>query len=171
MKQLRIAITGPESSGKTSFAQQLALLINGTFIPEYAREYLLNLNRVYNQTDLDNIAKGQLKLWEENRHEPIVICDTEMLVMHIWSEVSYKNTSSTILQLLDNQQFDHYFLCSPDIPWEEDPLREHPEMRDELFEYYLQKLIERNVPFTILQGSMENRTVAALKAISHLIPE
>lgn len=159
---MRIAVTGPESSGKTTFAVALAKALGGTFVPEFAREYLLTLQRNYTQDDLNIIAKGQLKSWDANAHNSILVSDTEMLVMHVWSEVSYQNTSSYILKSLGSQTFDHYFLCSPDIPWEEDPLREHPEMREELFELYLEKLEELDFPYTIISGDENKRLEKAL---------
>lgn len=162
---MRIAITGPESSGKTTLAMALAEALGGVFIPEFAREYLLQLNSPYKQEDLDIIAKGQLKQWKASSEKPLVVCDTEMLVMHVWSEVSYQNTSSFILKSLGSQTFEHYFLCAPDIPWEEDPLREHPEMRKELFEIYLAKLKELDFPFSIISGDKEHRLKMALEVL------
>jgi len=159
---MRIAVTGPESSGKTTFAMALSKNLRGTFIPEFAREYLLNLEGNYTQNDLDKIAKGQLESWNANGEKSIIISDTEMLVMHVWSEVSYQNTSSFILKSLGSQTFDHYFLCAPDIPWQEDPLREHPEMREELFEIYLAKLEELDFPYTIISGDENERLEKAL---------
>lgn len=162
---MRIAITGPESTGKTTLAMALANALGGVFIPEFAREYLLQLNSAYTQKDLDIIAKGQLKLWNASNEKSIIVSDTEMLVMHVWSEVSYQNTSSFILKSLGKQSFDHYFLCAPDIPWEEDPLREHPEMREELFEIYLSKLEELDFPFSIISGDEEYRLKNALEVL------
>jgi len=159
---MKIAITGPESSGKTTFANALAKKLEGTFIPEFAREYLGALSREYTQDDLDRIATGQIQYWYANAEKPILVCDTEMLVMHIWSEVRFNSTSNFILEALEKQSFDHYFLCSPDIPWEEDPLREHPEMRFQLFDIYLEKLEVLNLPFTILNGTESERLEKAL---------
>lgn len=165
---MRIAITGPESSGKTTIALALAEQLNGTCVVEFAREYLLKLNREYNQQDLDLIAKGQVKSWDASAENSIIVSDTEMLVMHVWSEVKFKTTSDYILKALGKQRFHHYFLCAPDIPWEEDPLREHPEMREELFNLYLEKLEELEVPFTILKGDNEMRMKTAMEVLGEL---
>ena len=163
---IRIAITGPESSGKTTLAEQLALRTNGTWIPEYAREFLEQLNRPYTQDDLDTIANGQLLAWKNAPVSTLQFCDTEMTVMKVWSDFKFGSCSSFILDALNQQTFDHYFLCQPDLEWEEDPLREHPEQREELFELYLAELKERNLPFTIIGGSQEGRLVKCLKVLS-----
>jgi NadR type nicotinamide-nucleotide adenylyltransferase len=163
---IRIAITGPESSGKTTLAEQLALQTNGTWIPEFAREFLEKLNRPYTQYDLDTIAKGQLLAWENAPVSSLQICDTDMTVMKVWSDFKFGTCSSFILEALNQQTFDHYFLCQPDIEWEEDTLREHPEQRVELFELYLAELKVRNLSFTVIGGSLEERLVKCLKVLS-----
>jgi NadR type nicotinamide-nucleotide adenylyltransferase len=163
---IRIGITGPESSGKTTLAEQLALQTNGTWIPEIAREFLEQLNRKYTQDDLDTIAKGQIESWEKSSESKIQFCDTDMLVMKVWSDFKFGTCSSFILEALNQQTFDHYFLCQPDIEWEEDPLREHPEKREELFELYLAELKVRNLSFTVIGGSLEERLAKCFKVLS-----
>jgi NadR type nicotinamide-nucleotide adenylyltransferase len=165
---IRVAITGPESSGKTSLAQALASELNGKWIPEFAREYLLRKNGCYEEVDLVNIASGQLEAWKAVALQGIVICDTEMIVMKVWSQVKYGRVDPFILEALDEQYFDHYFLCRPDIPWEEDPLREHPEQREQLFEIYLQELKDRKLPFTIIEGNMDQRLKDCLYKIGEI---
>ena len=59
-KLIRIAITGPESTGKTNLAEALALHYNTVWVPEYAREYIANLNRKYTLNDILTIAKRQV---------------------------------------------------------------------------------------------------------------
>jgi nicotinamide riboside kinase len=151
----RFAFTGPESCGKTTIAKQFATQIEGSYVQEYAREYLEARNGEYSAEDLVHIAKGQSIRWEET--PGILVADTEMLVLNIWSEVRFGRIDSFIQDALATQRFDHYFLCFPDIPWEPDPLREHPEQRHELFELYLEKLVVLNFPFTVLKGSVEER--------------
>ena len=152
---IRIALTGPESSGKTTFAELLANKLGCSYVPEYARTYLSNLNRDYQQEDLDDILKGQLKEWNDLSNEPIAIYDTEILVLKIWSEFKYGNCSKLILDELSKQQIDFYLLCAPDIPYEEDELRENPNDRHILFDLYLENLKRMNVNYQIIEGDRE----------------
>lgn len=162
----RYAITGPESSGKTTLTFALAKQYNCSFTPEFAREFLMAQKGIYSKEDLDLIAKGQLELWGKHSNKPLLFCDTEMLVLKIWSEFKYDSCSKFISEALDQQQFDHYFLCRPDIPWIEDPLREHPEQREELFILYEKELQKRNLPYTIVEGDLENRLKICNEIIS-----
>lgn len=165
---IKIAITGPESSGKTSLAKDLANYYKTDWIPEYARTYLLKNGLNYSKEDLDKIAIGQVELWKNAKTKDILFYDTEMLVMKIWSEVKYKTVSETIKNLLKEQKFDFYLLCSPDIPWKEDPLRENSSNRDELFELYLKELKTNNLPFDIIKGDRLERLSNTIKIIGEL---
>ena len=65
---MKIVITGPESSGKTTLLNKINNKWNFTIIPEYARIYIDKLNRPYNYDDILEIAKGQIAL-ENNLNE------------------------------------------------------------------------------------------------------
>jgi nicotinamide riboside kinase len=149
---LRIAFTGPESSGKTTLALWLSSFSGLPYIDEYARTYLAEKSN-YEQEDLDQMAIKQTELWPNAGF----IADTEMHVFQIWSQVKYMEVSPVITSLLNAQRFDHYFLCAPDIPWEADPLRENPHNRQELFELYQKELQQYGRPFTILTGDQKMR--------------
>ena len=56
-----ITIVGAESSGKTTLASQLREHFDCPWVPEYAREYLISLGRIYNESDLEIIADRQFK--------------------------------------------------------------------------------------------------------------
>jgi nicotinamide riboside kinase len=162
----RIAFTGPESSGKSTLAKWVAEQFGCPWVTEVARDYLTERNGEYEQADLDVMANQQVEKWDLLRDEPFVVYDTEMTVFEIWSQVKYGEVSSEINALSSNQHIDHYFLCSPDIPWEEDPLRENPTDRDALFVLYKQSLIQKNVSFTVLSGSLKQRQQCILDVLT-----
>ncbi|TNF46008.1 MAG: ATPase [Bacteroidetes bacterium] len=162
---IRIAITGPESSGKTTLSEALSKTLNGLLVPEFARTYLMDLGRDYYENDLLIIARNQFKSNSQPTNLPYLIADTEMTVLKIWSEVKYGTCAAEIMYLFEQQQFDHYFLSFPDIPWEDDPLREHPEMREELFHLYQSELESRQLPYTIISGDLEQRIDLCLKTL------
>jgi len=164
----RIAITGPECSGKSTIALALASNFQTNWIPEAARSYLEKLGRPYVQEDLDTIARRQQLMIDGARNRDVLITDTEMLVLKIWSEVKYGSVSGFIESLWRNQDFDLYLLCAPDIPYEEDPLRENPDNRNELFELYKAELEKSNRNFIVLSGNLESRLQSAIEKIKSL---
>ncbi len=62
-----ITIVGAESSGKSTLARQMAAYFGCTWVPEYAREYLGNLNRPYDAHDLEVIAGRQMEIIEKEK--------------------------------------------------------------------------------------------------------
>jgi nicotinamide riboside kinase len=165
---MQIAITGPESSGKTTLASSLAKRLEYRYIPEFARHFLEKLNRSYTFSDLDIIAKGQIKLWKKSKTK-CFISDTELLVIYIWSIYKYGKVSDFIEKALDDQflreKFQIYFVCSPNIPWENDPLRENANERPLILELYIKEFKKRNLDFVLLEGSPEERIDKALSTI------
>ncbi|UKN03577.1 ATP-binding protein [Paracrocinitomix mangrovi] len=164
----RIAITGAECSGKTTLTEQLARHYGVKWVAEYARTFLDQTDGNYSQTDLDKIAEGQLRATCALNGTDLLLSDTEMLVMKVWSEYKYGSCSPYIEQLWEEQEFDLYLLCKPDIPYEDDGLRENPNDRDELFEKYLTELADSGRRFIIIEGDHNQRLNQAIKAIDNL---
>lgn len=166
----KIAIVGPECTGKSDLAQFLAEHYKTVWVPEYARSYIDNLVRPYNQDDLTVIAHGQHRIEEEwlSEANDFLFCDTTLLVIKVWSEFKYGNCKPEILELLKNSVYDLHLLTYIDIPWVYDPQREHPEEREELYEIYLKEIKAMNVPFVEIRGEQEQRRKTAIDAISRL---
>lgn len=164
---IRIAITGPESTGKSVLTQQLAEFFSTSWVPEYAREYIGSLDRPYVQDDILEIAKGQIrneKLFQQ-KASGIFFCDTELIVTKIWSEVRFGSCDPWILKQIEMNRYDLYLLCDIDLPWQDDPQREHPHMRKELLNLYINELEERNLPFSLVNGFYGKRLENAISAI------
>ena len=161
---LKIIVTGPESSGKTTLCKALSKHFNLPFSKEYAREYLDSLNRDCNQADLLKIAKGQLEV--ENK---IQLLDTDLITLKIWSEYKYGSCDNWILTQIKKQKSENrkYLLCKPDIPWEADPQRENQNNRGELFEIYKKEIDSLRHDYFIVGG--ENRINNSISKIASLI--
>ena len=165
---LRIAITGPESSGKTTLCRLLSEHFKVPFIYEYARTYLENKSGVYKQSDLDFIAKEHLKNILSSSHT-VSISDTDFSVLEIWSEYKFKKSSELIKELASQDLFDLHILCRPDIPWVADELRENEHSRYYLFELYKASLTRHRKNFIEVDGSLENRIKKSVQYIEELI--
>ena len=161
---LKIIVTGPESSGKTTLCKALSKHFNLPFSKEYAREYLDTLNRDYNQDDLLRIAEGQLQ--SENG---IQLLDTDLITLKIWSEYKYGSCDKWILNQIEKQKSEnrYYLLCKPDIPWQADNQRKNPNDRKKLFEIYKKEIESLGHDYFIVEG--EHRTENSISKISPLI--
>jgi nicotinamide riboside kinase len=166
---LKIILTGPESSGKTTLAKLLADTLDTNLVPEFSRPYLEFLGRPYHYDDLNTILKGQSnwELWHAQQcTKQVMVCDTDWTVIRIWEQFRYGTVLFTQNQVIEPHT--HYFLCAPDMPWQPDPLRENPAERALLFEMYLHLLTALQANFTILQGNELQRLAVALEIIQKL---
>lgn len=150
-------------------AERLAGHFNTAWVPEYAREYIDNLARPYNEEDILEIARGQMEREERMAvaSGKALFCDTELIVTKIWSEVKYGRCHPWILEQIEKHRYDLYLLCYIDIPWESDPQREHPHMRERLFTLYYEELLERKFPFVVIKGLGEERLLNAVRQIGN----
>jgi len=169
----RIAITGPESTGKSWLSKRLADYFDTVWVEEYAREYLETNGADYHYEDIVKIAKGQ-KAREDaliNKANKLLFSDTEPLVTKIWSEVVFNKCDPWIENEIATHPYDLYLLCYPDLPWEFDPLRENPDNRLELFELYLKELSTRGYNFKIVKGVGEERFEKAVRFVKEMIDD
>jgi nicotinamide riboside kinase len=159
----KIVITGPESSGKTTLATQLAARLNTIHVPEFARTYLTWLGRPYQNSDLTAIFNGQIawEHWYASKANEYLICDTDWTVMDIWR----RDRGLTGVPVSQQSPWHLAVLCTPDFDWQPDPLREHPTQRWDFFQRYQQLLEQQGWPFLIVAGSVQLRLQTIIESI------
>jgi NadR type nicotinamide-nucleotide adenylyltransferase len=167
----KVCVTGPECTGKSDLSKHLAEHFKTTCVPEYARGYLNKLNHPYQQADLTKIAHGQLRLEDEwlNDSSRVLICDTNLLTIKIWSEFKFGNCDPEIINRMNSRSYHLYLLCNIDLPWEEDPQREHPDKREQLWTIYKNEVTRTGVPFVEISGDRTVRIAKAVEAINALL--
>ena len=169
----KIVVLGPESTGKSTLCASLAEHFHCSWVPEFARRYLLELGRPYNYDDLLIIARGQLKAEDEMARETEEKClfiDTDMYVMKVWCEFVFGKCHSFILDQIVERKYDLYLLCNTDLPWVKDELREYPDLenRNKLFRIYKDLMINQHVPWVEIKGRDDERLQQAISAVNHL---
>lgn len=170
----KIVVIGPESTGKSTLCDQLALHFNTSWCPEFAREYLLTHGSSYTFDDLLTIAKGQLSLEETTTSaakNDLVFIDTDMYVMKVWCEFVFYRCHTWILDQIVQRKYDLYLLCNIDLPWQRDELREYPDLlsRKKLYHMYKDIMINQSVPWIDISGAESERFNKALMGINHFI--
>ena len=167
-KPIQIAITGPESTGKSQLASGLANYFGGNFVKEYAREYMNKLSGAYTRKDILTIARQQLGIMEAgltSSKRGYLFYDTEFTVLRIWSEYKYGECDPWIVDRQQDQAFDLYLLAGIDLPWQPDPQREHPDNRQELFDLYEKELLRQGWDYEIVTGRGKERLENAIRFI------
>ncbi len=175
-KVVKVALFGPESTGKTTLSRHLARYYNSVWCPEYAREYLQdkwdNERKVCEEKDLLPIAAGQIESENElaKKATDVLICDTDLLETMVYYELYYEGRCDDLLrEAALNNQYDMYFLTYIDVPWEYDVLRDCPDKREEMFDYFKQTLEKYNRPYVLLKGGKKERLEQAVAVIDKLI--
>jgi NadR type nicotinamide-nucleotide adenylyltransferase len=163
---------GPESTGKSTLAEKLAQHYSEPWVPEVAREYLEQLDLPYGYDDLLQIGRQQMQLEDEmaGGAKNHLFCDTDLRVIQVWSQHRYGKVDPWVLEEIARRTYDLILLCAPDLPWQEDPLREHPEleMRQHFFEIYQQLTQASGFPWVLISGETAERLSTAIEAVDSL---
>jgi nicotinamide riboside kinase len=171
---IKIAMFGPESTGKTTLAIQLAEYYKTVWVPEFARDYLQEKwdkkHLICDSNDMLPIAYGQTKLENEKLAvaNKYLFCDTNLMVTKVFSEVYYGYCEPELDEAAQEHEYDLFFLTDIDVPWEKDDLRDKPEGRKLVFEVFKKSLIDNKKPFITLSGDKGLRLEKAIAIIENL---
>lgn len=167
----KVSITGPESTGKTWLTAQLAAHYQTTCVPEFARGFLASRHNKYTESDLLIIGKAQLhdELTKEVSANRLLFCDTDLLVLKVWSDFVFKRCDPWLEQMLNEHQYHLYLLCNPELPWQPDPLRTNPKDRELLFNMYVKELESRKLNYRIVAGDGMQRLKNAITFVDELL--
>jgi NadR type nicotinamide-nucleotide adenylyltransferase len=165
----KIAIVGPESTGKSTMSAYLADHYQTVWVPEFARGYCEKLTEPPTWQDEINMFHGQIALEEEYllKANKLLICDTTFITVKIWSDYTFSRSPQEVLDELPKHPYDLYLLLSIDLPWEEDPLRDFPHMREHFMKVWYKELDALDANYALITGTGQNRydnAVAALDA-------
>ncbi|HPH73377.1 MAG TPA: ATP-binding protein [Paludibacteraceae bacterium] len=165
-----IVITGPESTGKTTLAKELAAHFGADWIPEYARTYIETLGRPYTYDDVEKIALKQKEQFDAalNAKGNYVFFDTYLFITHVWFLHVYQREPVWIKSALKECQADLFLLCRPNIPWEYDPIRENPNNRDFFYDWYKRELLHYGKKIIEIDRLGKQRTEQAIAAVNLL---
>jgi len=167
----KIAVVGPESTGKSTITQQLARHYRTAWVAEYARYYCAALTEPCTLQDEINMFHGQVALEESvlaTAEKDFIFCDTTFLTVKIWSDEMMGETPQIVLDALPQRPYDLYLLMDIDLPWQEDPLRDFPHLREHFMQIWHKELQSLNANYTIISG-VEDRFENALKAVDHFL--
>lgn len=167
----KVCIFGPESTGKSTLASQLATEFNTVVVPEYARELLESQQGEIKFTDIDKIARGQLAAEKALARQAnrLLFCDTDVLLTTIWSETLFNKCPEWIKEEVSKNRYDLYLLTDIDVPWVQDIVRYLPKDREVFFKKCLTALESFNYPYVRLSGSWQNRFETACQAVEKLL--
>ena len=167
----KIAIVGPESTGKSTITKLLAKHYHTLWVAEFARYYCAALTAPCTLQDEINMFHGQVALEESvlsMAEQELIFCDTTFLTVKIWSDAMLGETPQIVLDALPERKYDLYLLLDIDLPWEEDPLRDFPDQREHFMAVWHKELQDLGARYVVING-LENRLQNAINAVDDFI--
>jgi len=176
VRPARVVLIGPESTGKSWLAGELAALYGVPWSREYAREYVERRDAALTYLDVEPIARGQ-RLGEQAaiaqavaESAPFVVLDTDLLSTAVYSRHYYGDCPAWIAEEAARRLAELYLLHHVDVPWRGDGnAREQPERRTELFERFRATLAAAGARVVDVRGSWDERRRCAVQAIDALL--
>lgn len=158
----KVGIIGPESTGKSTLARELAEQFKGTYVPEYAREYVEQKGSTeVTYDELCGIARHQIEEitslpFREEPEVGLYFFDTELIVTKVWFEYAFGKVPEWLTEAIKAYPMDLYLLTYPDIPWVPDPARYNGSqaMREELFDRYEEEVKATGVPYYVIRHDL-----------------
>lgn len=169
----RIAVFGPESTGKTTLTRALAAHFGEPWSEEFAREFWDTHEGKIAATDLDAIARGQIANEETAaaRARRVVFCDTDLLTCVLWDDVLFPGACPDWVRRAADERarkFSLYLFCDTDVAFVPDPQRCFPDEagRARSRALWREALERRGLPCVEIRGDWAAREEAAIAAIN-----
>ena len=170
--QGRVVVTGPESTGKTTIAQQLAVRFDAAWVPEYAREYSEFAGRTLAEQDVEPIARGQMALQDAalRSDHPLLVFDTDLVSTVVYARHYYAHCPEWIVSAARKRLANLYLLLDVDVAWTADGVRDQPQARSGLHDRFREQLRVFGARVVEIRGKGAQRLESAVQATRrHLV--
>lgn len=172
---MRITISGAESTGKSALARGLAERLDGLYVPEFARDYLINegspaisIPHMYaiwhGQWALQNSL--EVHIAQSAGHD--IVQDTDLFdTFAYWAHWDVGSIAPFLLGDADSGASDLYFITRSNIPFEADSIRYGGDKRETEDDFWID--IHEAYGFTYRVLDSADREARIVEAESHII--
>ncbi len=168
-----VCLHGPESTGKTTLARELAEHFGTIAVPEYGRIYCEIFGNECDMEDLRAIRRGHdlFAAAARRKAENLIVFDTDAVMTAVWADVLLGERPADLDRIDDPADF--YLLCDIDVPFVQDGIRYFPDSatRARMFAQTRRELDRRALSYVVVSGAREARLKFAIDAITARFPE
>jgi len=170
----RVALVGPESTGKSTLARALAAHFDAYVVPEHA-ETMIAAGVCDPQAlvtrDFEDFARGR-RASEETLASfggELLVCDSDALTTQLYAERLLGSCPSWIAEEAATSAYDLTLFFSPDVPWQDDLHRVDRGGREAFFARMQAALRASGRRTVVLSGDWRAREDAAIEACRALL--
>jgi len=166
----RIVLLGAESSGKSTLCEALAQEFNSVWVPEYGRTLHEQKHAALDYEDLLYIARRHAELEDEAAAQArgFLFCDTNAATTALYSWYYFHRCDPALqaMAAVCGQRYAHTFVCAPTVPFEQDGWRGPEALRSFQHGMVLMQLAHFGIPYTLVEGSVEERVAQVVNQLA-----
>lgn len=174
-----VTVFGAESNGKTTLSKELAAMIGGHWLFEWARPYLENAENIITRQSMTEIWKGQYAaqcLAGTWKNKPYLIQDTDLYTtIGYWEQPHWIDALGPVPSMLITDacftKSDLYIILKSNIPFEVDPLRYGGDHRESDDAYWISVAEKYNLNYVVIDESAMFARVSAAMAVVKKVAE
>ncbi|GAB3987311.1 nicotinamide-nucleotide adenylyltransferase [Spirosoma daeguense] len=165
----KVCLFGPESVGKTTLAQQLAVAYRTQYVLEMARNFITS--NAFIIDDIIQIGRAQTDAVKaaERTANRVLFCDTDLITTQIYSEIYFNQIPPELTTLERSIQYDTYILLDTDVAWVADSLRDQGHRREEMLIWFREELDKRKLTYQFISGSYAKRLNKAIDVVNDVL--
>lgn len=167
----RIVLTGPECTGKTTLAGEIASSLGAPLVVEAARRFAESFPGPLSELTVGSIARLSMDLEESAiaaspTAPAIIVRDTDLVSTVVYAKHYYGAVPPWIEEEARMRRADLYLLCAPDLLWVADGVRDRPAQREQMFGAFFATLASIEARVTVIRGNGRARLDTAFEAVS-----
>lgn len=181
----RIALEGPESTGKSTIGKWATEQLGFSWIPEWAKcwiEQRAKANQTFEEKDLLTIARAQIASERslELDSKPVLISDSSLLSTITWSQFLYGRVDPEIVRLFEQEEQRaprERWLFTPQTPWVTDVHRNFQKdissdsKRWQFWDQMLKNADDFSLNYKVIDGDFAKKENITLELAKNLKPK